>query len=178
MFLNRWSGWTGFLLVGFFACWAFWGFLLSAALVIIKAGITCFILASVLRQLFSSIGAVTTWINLERPHTVMFSYHSTIAWQCGICDSLSCLFYLTVGFFFFFLCCMCVCSFSLFDKSLLSGAATILLMLLFLIFHSPLACYNVHRFVASSLFSCCSIILYVIYACYSCVDGTEIKDTN
>ena len=59
-----------------------------------------------------------------------------------------------------------------------SGAATMLLMLLFLIFHSPLACYNVHRFVASSLFSCCPIILYVIYACYSCVDGTEIKDTN
>ena len=23
MFLNRWSGWTGFLLVVFFACWAF-----------------------------------------------------------------------------------------------------------------------------------------------------------
>ena len=159
MFLNCWSGWTGFLLVGFFACWAFWGFLLSAALVIIKAGITCFILASVLRQLFSSIGAVTTWINLERPHTVMFSYHCTIAWQCGICDSLCCLFYLTVVFFFFF-------------------CATLLLMLLFLIFHSPLACYNVHRFVASSLFSCCPIILYVIYACYSCVDGTEIKDTN
>ena len=108
MFLNPWSGWTGFLLVGFFACWAFWGFLLSAALVIIKAGITCFILAPVLRQLFSSIGAVTTWINLERPHTVMFSYHCTIAWQCGICDSLSCLFYLTVVFFFFF-CAVCVC---------------------------------------------------------------------
>ena len=53
----------------------------------------------------------------------------TIAWQCGICDSLCCLFYLTVVFFFFFfffLCCMCVCSFSLFDKSLLSGAATML----------------------------------------------------
>ena len=66
----------------------------------------------------------------------------------------------SVFFFFFFLCCMCVCSFSLFDKSLLSGAATMLLMLLFLIFHSPLACYNVYRFVASSLFSCCPIILY------------------
>ena len=75
---------------------------------------------------------------------------------------------------------MCVCSFSLFDKSksLLSGAATMLLMLLFLISYSPLACYNVYRFVASSLFSCCPIILYVIYAYYSCVDGTEIKDTN
>ena len=73
---------------------------------------------------------------------------------------------------------MCVCSFSLLDKSLLSGAATMLLMLLFLIFYSPLACYNVYRFVASSLFSCCPIILYVIYAYYSCVDGTEIKDTN
>ena len=87
----------------------------------------------------------------------MFSYHCTIAWQCGICDSLCCLFYLTVVFFFF-LCCMCVCSFSLFDKSLLSGAATMLLMLLFLIFYSPLACYNIYRFVASSLFSCCPII--------------------
>ena len=43
----------------------------------------------------------------------------------------------------------------------LSGAATMLLMLLFLIFYSPLACYNVYRFVASSLFSCCPIILYV-----------------
>ena len=53
-----------------------------------------------------------------------------------------------------------------------------LLMLLFLIFYSPLACYNVYRFVASSLFSCCPIILSVIYAYYSCVDGTEIKDTN
>ena len=74
----------------------------------IKAGITCFILASVLRQLFSSIGAVTTWINLERPHTVMFSYHCTIAWQCGICDSLSCLFYLTVVFFFFSMLYVCV----------------------------------------------------------------------
>ena len=71
---------------------------------------------------------------------------------------------------------MCVCSFSLFDKSLLSGAATMLLMLLFLIFYSPLACY-LYRFVASSFFSCCPIILYVIYAYYSCVDGTEIKDT-
>ena len=59
-----------------------------------------------------------------------------------------------------------------------SGAATMLFMLLFLIFYSPLACYNVYRFVASSLFSCCPIILYVIYAYYSCVDGTEIKDTN
>ena len=37
----------------------------------------------------------------------------------------------------------------------LTGAATMLLMLLFLIFYSPLACYNVYRFVASSLFSCC-----------------------
>ena len=72
---------------------------------------------------------------------------------------------------------MCVCSFSLFDKSLLSGAATMLLMLLFLIFYSPLACYNVYRFVAS-LFSCCPIVLYVIYAYYFCVDGTEIKGTN
>ena len=53
-----------------------------------------------------------------------------------------------------------------------------LLMLLFLIFHSPLACNNVYRFLASSLFSFCPIILYVIHACYSCVDGTEIKDTN
>ena len=43
-------------------------------------------------------------------------------------------------------------------------AATMLLMLLFLIFYSPLACYNVYRFVASSLFSCGPIILYVIYA--------------
>ena len=73
---------------------------------------------------------------------------------------------------------MCVCSFSLFDESLLSGAATMLLMLFFLISYSPLACYNVYCFVASSLFSCCPIILYVIYACYSCVDGTEITDTN
>ena len=59
-----------------------------------------------------------------------------------------------------------------------SGAAAMLLMLLFLIFYSPLACYNVYRFVASSLFSCCPIILYIIIAYYSCVDGTEIKDTN
>ena len=107
----------------------------------------------------------------------MFSYHCTIAWQGGICDSLCCLFYLTVVFFFF-LCCMCVCAlFSLFNKSLLSGAATMFLMLHFLIFYSPLACYNVYRFVASSLFSCCPIILYVIYAYYSCVDTTEIKDS-
>ena len=70
---------------------------------------------------------------------------------------------------------MCVCFFSSFDKSLLSGAATMLLILLFLIFYSPLACYNVYRFVASSLFSWCPIILYAIY---DGVDGTEIKDTN
>ena len=74
--------------------------------------------------------------------------------------------------------CVCVCSFSLFNKSLLSGAATMLLMLLFLIFYSPLACYNVYRCVASSLFSCCPIILYIIFVYYSCVDGTEIKDTK
>ena len=73
---------------------------------------------------------------------------------------------------------VCVCSFFLFDKPLLSGAATMLLMLLFLIFYSPLACYNVYRFVASSLFSCCPIVLYIIFVCYSCVDGTEIKDTK
>ena len=45
-----------------------------------------------------------------------------------------------------------------------SGAATMLLMLLFLIFFSPLACHNVYRFFASSLFSCCPIIRYVIHA--------------
>ena len=73
---------------------------------------------------------------------------------------------------------MCVSSFSLFDKSLSSGAATMLLMLLFLIFYSPLACYNVYRFVVSSFFSCCPIILYIIFLYYSCVDSTEIKDTN
>ena len=73
---------------------------------------------------------------------------------------------------------MCVCSFSLFDKSLLSGAATMLLMSLFVIFYSTLACCNVYRFVASSLFSCYPIILYIIFVYYSCADGTEIKDTN
>ena len=46
-----------------------------------------------------------------------------------------------------------------------SGAATMLLMLLFLIFYSPLACY-VHRFVASSLFSCSPIILFIIFVSY------------
>ena len=51
-------------------------------------------------------------------------------------------------------------------------------MLLMLISYSPLACYNVYGFVASSLFSCCPIILYIIFVYYSCVDGTEIKDTN
>ena len=81
-------------------------------------------------------------------------------------------------FFFLSVRYVCVCSFSLFDKSLLSNAATMLLMLLFLIFYSPLACYNVYRFVASSLFSCCPIILHIIFVYYSCVDGTEIKDTN
>ena len=59
-----------------------------------------------------------------------------------------------------------------------SGAATMLLMLLFLIFYSPFACNNVYRFVASSLFSCCPIMLYIIFVYYACVDGTEIKDTN
>ena len=67
---------------------------------------------------------------------------------------------------------------SLFDKSLSLGVATMLLMLLFLSFHTPLACYNADRFVASSLFSCCPIILHIIFVYYSCVDGTEIKDTN
>ena len=62
--------------------------------------------------------------------------------------------------------------------SFVSGAATMLLMLLFMIFYSPLACYNVYRFVASSLFSCCPIILYIIFVYYSCVDDTEIKDSN
>ena len=70
---------------------------------------------------------------------------------------------------------MCVSSISLFDKSLSSGVAV---MLLFLTFHFPIVCYNVYRFAASSLFSCCPIILYIIFAYYSCVDGTEIKDTN
>ena len=55
-----------------------------------------------------------------------------------------------------------VCSFSLFDKCLSSGVATMLLMLLFLTFYSPLACYNVYRFVASTFFSCCPIILHII----------------
>ena len=32
------------------------------------------------------------------------------------------------------------------------GVATMLLMLLFLAFHSPLACYNVYRFVVSSFY--------------------------
>ena len=73
---------------------------------------------------------------------------------------------------------VCACSFSLFDKSLLSGAATTLLMLHFLIFYSPLVCYNVYRFVASSLFSYCPIILYIFFVYYSCVEGTEIKGTN
>ena len=73
--------------------------------------------------------------------------------------------------------CVCVCSFSLFDKFLSSGVATMLLMLLFLTFHSTLACYNVYRFAASSLCSCCPIILYISFVYYSCVDGTEIKKT-
>ena len=101
--------------------------------------------------------------NLERPRTVMFSNHCAIALQCRICDSLCCLFYLTVVFFILFVLYVCVCSFSSFDKSLSSGAATMLLMLLFLIFYSPLACYNVYRFVASSLFSCCPIIVYIYF---------------
>ena len=63
-------------------------------------------------------------------------------------------------------------------KSLFSCTATTLFMLLFLIFYSPLACHNVYRFVASSLFSCCPIILCIIFVYYSCVDGTKIKDTN
>ena len=71
---------------------------------------------------------------------------------------------------------MYVCSFSLFNKSLSSGVATMFLMF-FLTFHSSLACFNVYRFVASSLFSCCPM-LYIIFVCYSCVAGTEIKDTN
>ena len=75
-------------------------------------------------------------------------------------------------------CVLCVYSFSLFDKSLSSGVATMFFMLLFLAFHSPLVCYNVYRFVASSLFLCCPNILYVIFVYYSCVDGTEIKDIN
>ena len=74
--------------------------------------------------------------------------------------------------------CECGCSFSLFDKYLSSGVATMLLMLLFFTLYSPLACYNVYRFVASSLVSCCPIILCIIFVYYSCVDGTEIKDTN
>ena len=41
-----------------------------------------------------------------------------------------------------------------------------------------LALRYVYRFVAFSLFLCCPIILYIIFVCYSCVDGTEIKDTN
>ena len=52
--------------------------------------------------------------------------------------------------------------------SLLVNSA-LLLMLLFLTFLSPLACYNVYRFVASSLFSCCPIILCIIFVYYSCV---------
>ena len=73
---------------------------------------------------------------------------------------------------------VCVRSFSLFDKPLSSGVAAMLLMLLFLTFHSPHACYNVYRFAAFSLFSCCAIILHIIFAYYSCADGTEINDTN
>ena len=42
-------------------------------------------------------------------------------------------------------------------------------------FH-PLSGLIVHY--AAQLFSCCPIILYVIYAYYSCVEGTEMKDTN
>ena len=70
---------------------------------------------------------------------------------------------------------MCVCAlFFLFDKSLLSGAAIMLLMLLFLIFYSPLACYNVYRFVASSLFSCCPIIVYIIFVYSVYILNTEV----
>ena len=105
------------------------------------------------------ISAVATWINLERPHTVMFSYHCTIAWHCRICDSLCYLFYLTVVF----VSVLCVLLF--FDKSLSSGVAAMLLMLLFLTFYSLLACYDVYRFVASSLFLCCPIILYMYCFC-------------
>ena len=53
--------------------------------------------------------------------------------------------------------CVCVCSVSLLDKSLLSGAAIMLLMLLFLIFYSPLACYNDLSFCCFFDFSCCPI---------------------
>ena len=60
-----------------------------------------------------------------------------------------------------------------------SGAATMLLMLLFLIFYFPLACYNVNRFVASSLFSCCPIMLYIIFVYYSSGDsGTRATRTE
>ena len=73
---------------------------------------------------------------------------------------------------------MCVRAFfSSFDNYLSLAVATMLLMLLLLTFHSPLACYNVNRFVVSSLFSCCPIVLHIIFD-YSCVDCTEIKDTN
>ena len=70
----------------------------------------------------------------------MFFYHCTIEWQSRICDSLYCLFYLTIVFFILY---VCLSSFSLFDKSLSSGVATMLLLLLFLTFHFPYACYNV-----------------------------------
>ena len=51
--------------------------------------------------------------------------------------------------------------------TMFSGAATMLLMLLFLIFYSSLACYNVYRFVASSFSRAvqlyCMLFMHIIF---------------
>ena len=83
-----------------------------------------------------------------------------------VCDCLTSWAFRCMKINWLLLLYVCVCSFPLFDKSLLSDDATMLLMLLFLILHSLLACDTTYRFLASSPFRAvqlyCILFMYII----------------